>query len=86
MFESFCLRSDLSTREREVLRMLLAGHSNAGISDALFITENTVKYHVRNVLQKTGCKNRADLQRKYTLALYPNLEDGAAAIGGSENE
>lgn len=86
VFESFCLRSDLSTREREVLRMLLAGHSNAGISDALFITENTVKYHVRNVLQKTGCKNRADLQRKYTLALYPNLEDGAAAIGGSENE
>ena len=73
VFESFCLRSDLSNREREVLRMVLAGHSNASIAEALFITENTVKYHVRNVLQKTGCKNRSELQKQYALALYPNL-------------
>ena len=75
VFESFCLRSDLSNREREVLRMVLAGHSNAGIAEALFITENTVKYHMRNVLQKTGCKNRTELQRQYTMALYPHFED-----------
>jgi hypothetical protein len=35
-----------------------------------------VKYHVRNVLQKTGCKNRTELRRKYTSALYPGLEPG----------
>ncbi len=80
VFESFCLRSDLSNREREVLRMVLAGHANASIADALFITENTVKYHVRNVLQKTGCKNRTELQRKYTLALYPQLEEDQGNI------
>ena len=75
VFESFCLRSDLSNREKEVLHMVLAGHSNASIAEALFITENTVKYHMRNVLQKTGCKNRTELQRQYTLALYPHFED-----------
>ena len=76
VFENFCLRNDLSSREREVVQMLLAGHSNTEIAGALFITENTVKYHVRNVLQKTGCKNRYDLQRKFKLTLYPEMGEG----------
>ena len=78
VFEAFCLHNDLSAREREVLRMIVAERSNGEIAEALFITESTVKYHVRNVLQKTGCKNRGELQRKYTLALYPGLQAGAA--------
>ena len=84
-FEAFCMRSDLSAREREVLRMILANHSNASISEALFISESTVKYHVRNVLQKTGCKNRSELQKKYTLALYPQLKDDVERAARSEN-
>ena len=51
--------------------MLLARQTNAQIGDALFISENTVKYHVKNILQKTGCKNRGDLQAKYMQAAYP---------------
>ncbi|MBR0368583.1 MAG: helix-turn-helix transcriptional regulator [Clostridia bacterium] len=77
VFDTFCLHNDLSAREREVLRMILDNRTNGEIAEALFITESTVKYHVRNVLQKAGCKNRGELQRKYTLALYPRL-DGAA--------
>ena len=73
VFEAFCLRNDLSAREREVLRMVIAEHTNGEIAEALFIAESTVKYHVRNLLQKTGCKNRAELQKKYTLALYPGM-------------
>lgn len=74
VFEAFCIHNDISAREREVLRMVLANHTNGEIAQALFITESTVKYHVHNVLQKTGCKNRTDLQRKYAAALYPGLD------------
>ena len=71
IFNAFCMHNDLSTREQEVLQMLLARQTNAQIGDALFISENTVKYHVKNILQKTGCKNRGDLQAKYMQAAYP---------------
>lgn len=77
VFEAFCLHNDLSAREREVLRMVIDNRSNGEIAEALFITESTVKYHVRNVLQKAGCKNRTELQKKYTLALYPQLTGAA---------
>ena len=73
VFETFCLHNDLSARERDIFRMVISGRTNGEIAEALFISENTVKYHVRNILQKTGCKNRNELQKKYTLALYPHL-------------
>ena len=75
VFEAFCLHNDLSSREKEVLRMVIDNRSNGEIAEALFITQSTVKYHVRNVLGKVGCKNRSELQRKFTLALYPHLEN-----------
>ena len=53
--------------------MVLDSRANGEIAEALFITESTVKYHVHNVLQKTGCRNRTELQRKYAAALYPSL-------------
>ena len=74
VFEDFCLHYDFSSREREVFRMVLAGQTNGEIAAALFIMESTVKYHVRNILQKTGCGNRGELQKKYTMALYPHLK------------
>ena len=74
VFEDFCLHYDFSSREREVFRMIIAGQTNGEIAAALFIMESTVKYHVRNILQKTGCANRGELQKKYALALYPQLQ------------
>lgn len=76
VFDAFCLHHDLSDREREILRLMLDRRTNAEIAEALFISENTVKYHVRNVLQKTGCANRVEVQRQYSLAMYADL-DGA---------
>lgn len=72
-FEAFCMRHDLSAREKEIFRMLTEGRTNGEIAAQLFITENTVKYHIRNIFQKTGVRNRADLQKKYILALYPEI-------------
>ena len=78
IFEAFCLHNDLSAREREILRLVIAGRTNGEIAEALFISENTVKYHVRNLLQKTGCKNRSELQKKYMLSLYPGLGEAGS--------
>ena len=53
-------RITLTDREREMLRFIAQGLSNREIAGKLFISENTVKYHIKNVLQKFGLKNRAE--------------------------
>jgi DNA-binding NarL/FixJ family response regulator len=50
---------DLSGRELEVLTLLSEGSSNREIGRRLFISEETVKSHVRNVLIKLDARNRA---------------------------
>jgi DNA-binding NarL/FixJ family response regulator len=53
----------LSPRELEVLRLLVDGRSARDISSSLHISRNTVDTHRRNILEKTGCDNLADLTR-----------------------
>ncbi len=48
----------LTRRECEVLQLLADGKSNRGISEALFISEKTVKNHVSNILQKLNVNDR----------------------------
>jgi DNA-binding CsgD family transcriptional regulator len=51
----------LTPREREVLTLLAEGARNRAIGSALTISENTVKFHVANLLHKTGTTSRAQL-------------------------
>jgi DNA-binding CsgD family transcriptional regulator len=51
----------LSAREREVAALLLAGERNSAIAEALGVSANTVKFHVSNVLRKTGVASRTEL-------------------------
>jgi two-component system nitrate/nitrite response regulator NarL len=48
----------LSTREREVLRLVVDGKDNAAIAQELFISPYTVKNHISNILLKLGVENR----------------------------
>lgn len=51
----------LTTREAEIVRLLLAGRSNAEIAAELFVGTSTVKSHLGHVLTKTGARDRLQL-------------------------
>jgi two-component system response regulator NreC len=53
----------LTDREQEVLTELVRGFSNREIADHLFISENTVKNHIHNILEKLRLENRRDVMR-----------------------
>jgi DNA-binding NarL/FixJ family response regulator len=50
----------LTDREIELLRLVALGLPNKVIGQRLGVSENTVKYHMKNVLQKLGLHNRAE--------------------------
>lgn len=66
LFDTFAAKCGLSERQTEVLRLMLDGRSNAQIASDLVVSDNTVKFHVRNVLKKADCKNRQELQASWT--------------------
>lgn len=53
----------LSEREREVLDLLVLGHTNAEIASLLFLSPRTVETHRASIQRKLGVKSRADLVR-----------------------
>ncbi|MGH3705321.1 MAG: helix-turn-helix transcriptional regulator [Agromyces sp.] len=53
--------AELSARERDVLRLVAAGARNQDIATELGISPNTVKFHVSNLLRKTGARSRSEL-------------------------
>lgn len=54
----------LSKREKEVLDCLAKGMTSAQVASQLFISENTVKTHVRHILEKLEASNRAEAVSK----------------------
>jgi len=50
----------LTPREREVLRLVAAGHSNREIADHLVVSERTVEHHIANIYRKIDARGRVD--------------------------
>jgi ATP/maltotriose-dependent transcriptional regulator MalT len=54
----------LSEREREILRLIVAGASNREMANALYLVEGTVKNHVTNILGKLAVRDRTQAALK----------------------
>lgn len=54
-------QSGLSKREVEIVKLLAKGATNKEIAERLFITENTAKVHLKNILQKLQLRNRQQI-------------------------
>jgi DNA-binding CsgD family transcriptional regulator len=57
---------DLSRLERWILALVVDGATNQDIAEKVHLSQNTVKFHVRRILQKAGAINRTELARKAT--------------------
>jgi DNA-binding NarL/FixJ family response regulator len=64
---------DLSARELEVLALMAEGRSNAGIAQAIWVTEGTVKKHVHSILRKLRLSETEDAHRR-VLAVIAYLD------------
>jgi DNA-binding NarL/FixJ family response regulator len=53
----------LTRRETEILQLVAEGHSNAQLARMLWVTEQTVKFHLSNVYRKLGVSNRTEASR-----------------------
>lgn len=54
---------ELTGREREILRLMADGHSNATLAKMLWVTEQTIKFHLSNVYRKLEVANRTEAAR-----------------------
>jgi DNA-binding NarL/FixJ family response regulator len=59
------LDEGLTEREIEILKLVSDGLSNVQIATAIKLTENTVKFHLRNLFSKLGVSNRTEAAAKF---------------------
>jgi two-component system response regulator DevR len=55
--------AELTRREREILRLVAEGHANAQLARMLWVTEQTVKFHLSNIYRKLDVANRTEASR-----------------------
>jgi DNA-binding CsgD family transcriptional regulator len=78
---------ELTKREQECLRHLIAGRSTSKVAKAMAVSAATVRFHAANLRTKTGAANRAELTAlAVSLGLAPQLgPDGAVATEADPN-
>ena len=52
---------EMSRTETEIMRLMVEGMTNREIAARVHLSQNTIKFHVRQILQKTGASNRTEL-------------------------
>ena len=81
--EAESVAHELTRRELEILRLVAEGHSNSQLARMLWVTEQTVKFHLSNIYRKLDVANRTEASRWAQLhGLLPahREEDVDAAI------
>ncbi|MDX1435333.1 MAG: response regulator transcription factor [Anaerolineales bacterium] len=64
----------MTPREKEILALVAEGMTNRKIAQKLSVSENTVKYHLRNIMQKLGAQNRTEA---VTIAIQSGFLEGS---------
>jgi DNA-binding NarL/FixJ family response regulator len=66
----------LTPREREVLEQMAQGRNNAGIAQALFLSERAVEKHINSLFSKLGLSEEPDVHRRVKAVLLYLAEQG----------
>lgn len=75
---SFVLLDPLTPREKDILRLIVAGLSNQEIALQFFLTEGTVKWHNKNIFEKLDVKSRSEaIAKTHAIGL---LQEPAAPL------
>jgi DNA-binding NarL/FixJ family response regulator len=72
----------LTERERDVLRAMAEGRSNAGIATALVLSERTVENYAARIFTKLGLSNEADANRRVLAVLTWLRSNGSSSASG----
>ena len=66
----------LTPREREVLEQMAQGRNNAGIAQALFLSERAIEKHINSLFSKLGLSGEPDVHRRVKAVLLFLAESG----------
>ena len=80
-FAAYCRRYNLTAKEAEVLTEILKGQNAEEIAESQFITKRTVRFHISNLLRKTGNKTQIAMIAHF----HQNAEGGAPSKTDEEN-
>lgn len=69
-FENNCIKFLLTTREKEVIKLIKKGQTYKEIADNLCISDKTVAKHLQNAFEKTNVTNKLELLSKLEAHLY----------------
>jgi DNA-binding NarL/FixJ family response regulator len=74
-------RCDLTARELEILQLVAAGASNGQVAHELWVTEQTVKFHLSNTYRKLGVSNRTEAAHyAHVHGILPPRPERIAAV------
>jgi signal transduction histidine kinase/DNA-binding NarL/FixJ family response regulator len=71
-FVENCIKYNLTLREKEIVQLIAKGKSQKEIAETLFISDNTVKTHTRNIFEKVAVTSKVELLSKLEVTLHNN--------------
>ena len=80
--QSEAVTRDLTRRELEILRLVAEGYSNSQLAKMLWVTEQTVKFHLSNIYRKLNVANRTEASRWAQLNGLLSAQREPTALAG----